>query len=256
MKASKVEQNRRQRQREQSRARKAAARERGRKLVAAAKAKAAKLITAARLRAKQLLAAAAKPKAKPKRKVRIVKAKPIEAKDRSKFIAAVSRISKREKPGALLSVAVVRTEAALPKATFDRIALQLMRAGELVLHEHDFPASLSASTLEAMIQEGKRAFIGMALPSQDRNLAAQLEPEKLVLAEIKAMGATREKPIRIPALRRRLESTMAAEVFDAALGKLQRDKGIVMYRDDNNVTAEKEGAWFVAGSPRHILYLR
>lgn len=70
------------------------------------------------------------------------------------------------------------------------------------------------------------------------------------------MGGTKEKPIRIPALRKRLGLLLKPSRFDKALGELQRARVVVLYRDDNSVTAEPEGAYFTGGQPRHILYLR
>ena len=70
------------------------------------------------------------------------------------------------------------------------------------------------------------------------------------------MGGTKEKPVRIPALRKRLARLVGPTLFDKSLGQLQAAGKVVLYRDDNNVTAEREGAFFTGGQPRHILYLR
>lgn len=176
-----TEADKRRRERDRIRARKAAARERGRKLVAAARARAAKLVAAARARAKGLLAAASKPQ--PKRKVRTVKpeSQPVrqgltkldQVVCRNQVRESMRRVAKQEKPGALLSVKDVRAVASLPKADFDRAALELMQSGEVSLHEHDFPASVSPVVRASMIQDERgRSFVGMAFRQDRPNRAA------------------------------------------------------------------------------------
>jgi len=80
--------------------------------------------------------------------------------------------------------------------------------------------------------------------------------KELILEHVRKMGGTSEKPIRIPSLRKRLSLLLKPSRFDKALGELQLAKVVVLYRDDNSVTAEREGAYFTGGQPRHILYLR
>lgn len=47
--------------------------------------------------------------------------------------------------------------------------------------------------------------------------------------------------------------------MNAALVQLQKDKFCVLYREDNNralTVADRNGAIYVGGSPRHIVYVR
>jgi hypothetical protein len=256
------------------RKRRAAAKERGRKLVEAARARARKIVEAARARARIWLDVALRPRVR-----LIVKEAKTSAKRRTKtttkpkgkpkpmtttsslgqealFRTALVAVSAQNVPGALLSVRDVREKSGLPKAVFDALALRLAAENVIVLHHHDFPASLSAAERAQLIKGSNGMFfVGMALRQPERESRPR-DPKTIILGEVRAMGGTREKPVRIPALRKRLASALTQTVFDKTLGQLQVDGKVVLYRDDNNVTAETEGAWFVAGNPRHILYLR
>jgi hypothetical protein len=55
--------------------------------------------------------------------------------------------------GGLLSVREVRGEAGLVKELFDRAALALMKERRVVLHYHDFPASLSDAERQQMVRQ-------------------------------------------------------------------------------------------------------
>jgi hypothetical protein len=61
-------------------------------------------------------------------------------------------------------------------------------------------------------------------------------------------------PVRIANLRKDVGLTDSE--FDIALGTLQRLQKVALYRDDNRATAKDAGAYFVAGEPRHILYVK
>lgn len=66
--------------------------------------------------------------------------------------------------GTLVSTRDLRRAASLPKATFDRAVLELARAGQVSLHKHDFPASLTESERDELIADGYgNFFIGLAL---------------------------------------------------------------------------------------------
>lgn len=252
----------RQKEQERLRARKAAARARGRKLIEAARARARKVIEVARARARQWLVAASKPT---KRKVRTVRTQTTrkmptgigDAKAQAIVRSALQTASHNEKPGALISVASVRKLASLSKSAFDQAALDMMRAGELTLTEHDFPASLAPSTLHGLVQDAKgRAFNGMAFVPMPGllSVARSYGPdEERLLTAARRYGPG--KPVRIAALRKDLIAFEPAR-FDQALAALQQAGRVALYRDDNRVTAEREGAYFVAGEPRHILYVR
>ena len=199
-----------------------------------------------------------------------VSAKPMASKSASAieqaaiFRKAVGAVTAENTPGALLSVRDVRARAGLPKAVFDALALSFASKGLVTLHHHDFPSSLSASERAQLIEDGKGTFyIGIALRRaepqiSERTKEAMLDnrAEELILDEVRKMGGTADKPVRIPALRKRLSLLLKPSRFDKALGELQGARKVVLYRDDNNVTAETEGAYFVGGQPRHILYLR
>ncbi len=178
--------------------------------------------------------------------------------DAAKFRRALDRVALKEKEGALLSVKDVRAQAKLSKPVFDSIALNLASRGIVVLHYHDFPSSLSAKE-RAEYVEDERGTVYIGIAPGKRAPVEPYQPRltvgETILAEVKAMGGTREKPVRIPALRKRLPR-VGPLTFDRELGQLQVERKVILYRDDNNATAETEGAWFVAGEPRHILYLR
>lgn len=262
------------RERGRARKRREAAKERGRKHIEAARARARKSIEAARARARAWLAAASRPRVrvvvkegKPsaKRRTKATSAKPkgkpkpmtepkvfrpiaIAAKSLD-FLTAVHAVSAQNKPGALLSIREVRDRANLSKADFDRTALAFAAKRELVLHHHDFPESLSAAQRAVLIEDDKgTVYIGLALPTRPAGFVGH---EKL-LVKARLYGAG--NPVRIASLRKDVSLTPAE--FDAALGALQRLGKVKLYRDDNRVTAKDEGAYFVAGEPRHILYVR
>lgn len=186
-------------------------------------------------------------------------ASPIE--QAATFRKALGAVTAENPAGALLSVRDVRARAALPKAVFDALALSFASKGLVTLHHHDFPTSLSATERAQLIEDGKGTFyIGIAARRPEPAPPSERRPmnlsETAILEEVEAMGGTKDKPVRIPALRKRLARLVGPALFDKSLGQLQADRKVVLYRDDNNVTAETEGAYFVGGQPRHILYLR
>lgn len=65
-----------------------------------------------------------------------------EADDDAVVLGAVGDLAAREPNGALLAVRGVRARVTLDKARFDAAVLRLSAAGRVVLHHHDFPASL------------------------------------------------------------------------------------------------------------------
>ena len=253
-------------ERERIRRRKAAARERGRKLVEVARARARKLVEVARARARTLLEVASRPRVrvvvkeakpstkrrtkatpKPKPKVRTMKAdQPQPLANYNTFLEALRKVTGRSQ--GLMSIGDVRKASGLPKAVFDAVALRLAAERAIVLHEHDFPQSLSAAKRADLVEDAKgRVFVGMALPL----LTAEPHESKLI-AKAKLYGAG--KPVRIASLRKDVGLTPGE--FDLALGALQRLGKVALYRDDNRATAKDEGAYFVSGEPRHILYVR
>jgi hypothetical protein len=77
---------------------------------------------------------------------------------------AVRELTSREPPGALLSVRRLRALVSLDKPRFDGAVLRRGRAGELVLHHHDFPESLPEEERAALVadEHGVR-YVGVAL---------------------------------------------------------------------------------------------
>ena len=66
--------------------------------------------------------------------------------------------------GALVTARVLRAAAGLPKPQFDELALQLSRAGRIVLHRHDFAGSFSVAERDELVTDGAgEYFVGMAL---------------------------------------------------------------------------------------------
>ena len=82
------------------------------------------------------------------------------------LMAAVDAVARREKPDSLLSVREVRAVAGLTKSAFDRAALALAKERRVVLHYHDFPASLSEYERAQLIRQespkGATYYVGIA----------------------------------------------------------------------------------------------
>ncbi len=80
--------------------------------------------------------------------------------------------------GGLLSVREVRAEAKLTKDAFDRGALALMKERRIVLHHHDFPASLTQAERDQMVRQqvgtGVTYYLGIA------RVREQSGPERFV----------------------------------------------------------------------------
>lgn len=89
----------------------------------------------------------------------------VEQRDQDQVMSAVRELED-EMPGALHSIA----RRLRPKLRFmnpeffSRAVLALGRKGKLVLHHHDYPASLTDEEREAMVTDGKTYYIGVALP--------------------------------------------------------------------------------------------
>lgn len=264
------------RERARARKRREAAKERGRKHVEAARARARKIVEAARARARTWLAAANQPRvrvvvkeAKPSAKRRtkapwlpkakgtrrpMPKAKPTSPIEQAAtFRKALGAVSAENPPGALLSVREVRERAGLPKAVFDALALSFASKNLIVLHHHDFPSSLPAAERAQLVEDGKGTFyIGIAQRRPEPAPVDPIEPASKLLTKAKLYGAG--APVRIASLRK--DVSMSPEQFDLAIERLQRLGKVALYRDDNRVTARDEGAYFAAGEPRHILYVK
>lgn len=82
--------------------------------------------------------------------------------DESTVLTALRELASREPSGALLSVRALRGLCSLPKTQFDTVVLRLSRAGRVVLHHHDFPASLpEADRAELVVDERGTYYIGI-----------------------------------------------------------------------------------------------
>jgi hypothetical protein len=228
---------------------------RAKRVIDNARARAKQLLDNARARAKQLLDnARARAKriiddAKLKKSKRPVKrqAKQPMKKSTSEETLLESLRKVAGKSEGLISVAPVRKESKLSKIDFDRAALQLSKANRIVLHEHDFPSSLTKSTRARLVEDGRgRVFVGMALYAKPESGSELL----LELARKHGTG----KAVRISELR--TESKLFKNEFDEALRWLHEGGKVMLYRDDNRVTADDRGAYLIAGEPRHILYVR
>jgi hypothetical protein len=84
------------------------------------------------------------------------------ADDESAVLTALRELASREPSGALLSVRALRGLCSLPKTQFDTVVLRLSRAGRVMLHHHDFPASLpEADRAELIVDERGTYYIGI-----------------------------------------------------------------------------------------------
>ncbi|MDC0744777.1 hypothetical protein [Polyangium mundeleinium] len=85
------------------------------------------------------------------------------ATDDDAVLAALRELASREPPGALLSVRALRGLGPLSKPRFDSAVLRLSRAGKVVLHHHDFPASLPETERAELVQDERGThYVGIA----------------------------------------------------------------------------------------------
>lgn len=81
------------------------------------------------------------------------KAEPTTKADQAKMLASL-RTLELMKPGGLHSIGREwRRAVDLPKERFDRLALELARKGQIVLHHHDYPESLTDAERAAMVYD-------------------------------------------------------------------------------------------------------
>ena len=80
------------------------------------------------------------------------------------LVVLMKKLEPAAERGALVTARVLRQAANISKTAFDQLALALAREGRIVLHEHDFPSSLSESDRDLLISDGQGSyFVGMAL---------------------------------------------------------------------------------------------
>lgn len=118
------------------------------------------------------LAGRRKPKAKRKAKARAARTRkraPRAPKRAARlteraFFAALDRVAARSPRDALHLVRQVRAELpGVPKAAFDRMALELARSDRILMHHHDYASSLTPAEREALVTDGRGThYIGMA----------------------------------------------------------------------------------------------
>lgn len=216
------------------------AKARGKVIIDAAKARAKKLIDAAKARAKKLIDTA---KAKPVKKTKAKRKNMIS--DTDAVFSALLKVT--NKSSGLVQVLPVRTESGLTKKAFDTAVLALAKEGRIVIHEHDFPMSLTkAKRTELVEDERGRVYVGLAIASQPT------ADTKALLALARKQGSG--KAVQIKALR--IQSNLTTSAFDKALRSLHETGKVVLYRDDNRVTADDSAAYRINGEPRHILYVK
>lgn len=80
------------------------------------------------------------------------------------LLALMSRVEPRAASGALVTAPELRRAAKLTKADFDAVVLRAARAGRVVLHRHDFAASLSQSDRDDLVTDDMGTFyIGIGI---------------------------------------------------------------------------------------------
>jgi len=90
------------------------------------------------------------------------KAAPVVSDD-AQVLAALRQLAAREVEGSLLLVRVLRSMAGLSKARFDAAVLRLSRAGQVVIHFHDYPASLTETQLAELVRDEQGTYyVGIA----------------------------------------------------------------------------------------------
>lgn len=87
--------------------------------------------------------------------------------DDALVLGALHDLAAREPPNALLAVRALRALAPLDKERFDRAVLRLSRAGRLVLHHHDFPASLPEADRALLVQDERGVHYSGVAPRED-----------------------------------------------------------------------------------------
>lgn len=80
------------------------------------------------------------------------------------LVELMKKLEPAAERGALMTVRVLRQAANVSKSTFDQQAIALAREGRVVLHEHDFPSSLTPAERDMLISDGQgHYFVGLAL---------------------------------------------------------------------------------------------
>ncbi|MEW6263354.1 MAG: hypothetical protein AB1641_09770 [Thermodesulfobacteriota bacterium] len=84
-----------------------------------------------------------------------------------RIIEGMVRVEPKARTRALVSIRDLRQIAYLPKPIFDAAVLDLAAQGVVVLHYHDFPASLSDQEREALVQDSRGTYyVGIVFTEQ------------------------------------------------------------------------------------------
>jgi pterin-4a-carbinolamine dehydratase len=114
--------------------------------------------------------------------------------------SALRHLASNEPEGAVLSVPELRDRAGLDKERFDAAVLALEQADELVLHHHDFPASLSESDRAELVHDGRGTYdVGVAPRGRSASEMAPVdEAPRDMLGAVEALFLDNDYfPIRI-----------------------------------------------------------
>jgi hypothetical protein len=98
---------------------------------------------------------------------------------------------------------------------------------------------------------------GAAASSADADLAGESVQTLIERACLSLAGGAKKSRVRLSALRRALPA-IPRQQLDAALIDLQRERRLVLYREDNTpalTTEDHSAALMVGNSPRHLVYL-
>jgi 2'-5' RNA ligase len=136
------------------------------------------------------------------------------------------KLASREPPGALLSVRSLRSLLpSLDKPRFDGALLRLSQEGEIVLHHHDFPSSLSPAERDELVRDEQGVhYVGVAFHPHGRRAGPDRAsfPQRFDAAFAKLDGASGgHNYVTLEALRRALPDISRAD-FDAGLHALRK----------------------------------
>jgi hypothetical protein len=75
--------------------------------------------------------------------------------DAQRFLRELDGLAASRKGIALFQMRELRARLDFDKSRFDRLALELSRDGQIILHHHDFPASLSPDERQQLVQDDR-----------------------------------------------------------------------------------------------------
>lgn len=89
------------------------------------------------------------------------------SKDLARVLEALKNLTNERTLGSLLSVRELRSRVPLPKARFDAAALALAASGAIILHHHDYAASLPEVERDELVRDARgNHYVGVALGRQ------------------------------------------------------------------------------------------